>query len=253
MCHLNSAFIQEENIVSLQISDLNVALSHDGKNCFSSFVISILAYFENSQDEKCITSATPVRDSVVHDTQLSFGNDSISEPLNSLQNKVFTEHADHIIGIDNSSHTQEWLKITNGSELSDIQVNAVHKMLLGESSNETDDKIDHNTEDEHLKQGIGLLKQCDFSPDSIKDLQYNDLILKPLIDYLEKGTLPKLQREARRLILRSADDIVIKSLLYHRRNAKCSRTFDHKPKYQLVLPKILIKPVLEIFHDSLMG
>jgi hypothetical protein len=103
-------------------------------------------------------------------------------------------------------------------------------MLLGESSNETDDKIDHNTEDEHLKQGIGLLKQCDFSPDSIKYLQYNDLILKPLIDCLEKGTLPKLQCEARRLILRSADDIVIKSLLYHRRNAKCSRTFDHKPK-----------------------
>jgi hypothetical protein len=62
--------------------------------------------------EKCITSATPVLDSVSHDTQLSFGNDSISEPLNSLQNKVFTEHADHIIGIDNSSHTQEWLKIT---------------------------------------------------------------------------------------------------------------------------------------------
>jgi hypothetical protein len=73
------------------------------------------------------------------------------------------------------------------------------------------------------------------------------------IDYLEKGTLPKLQREARRLILRSADDIVIKSLLYHRRNAKCSRTFDHKPKYQLVLPKILIKPVLEIRNDSPMG
>ena len=196
MCHLNSAFIQEEKIVSLQISDLNVALSHDGKDCFSSYVISILAYFENSQDGKCITSATPVLDSVSHDAQLSFGNDSISEPLNSLQNKVFTEHADHIIGIDNSSHTQEWLKITNVSELSDIQVNAVHKMLLGESSNETDDKTDHNTEDEHLKQGIGILKQCDFSPDSIKDLQYNDLILKPLIDYLEKGTLPKLQREA---------------------------------------------------------
>jgi hypothetical protein len=47
----------------------------------------------------------------------------------------------------------------------------------------------------------------------IKDLQYNDLILKPLIDYLEKGALPKLQREARRLILRSADYIVINSLL----------------------------------------
>jgi hypothetical protein len=57
--------------------------------------------------------STPVLDSVSHDTQLSFGNDSISEPLNSLQNEVFTEHADHIIGIDNSSHTQEWLKITN--------------------------------------------------------------------------------------------------------------------------------------------
>ena len=104
-----------------------------------------------------------------------------------------------------------------------------------------------------MKQGIGLLKQCDFSPDSIKDLQYNDLILKPLIDYLEKGTLPKLQRESRRLILRFADYIVINSLLYHRRYAKCRRTFDHEPKYQLVSPKILIKPVLEIVHDSPMG
>jgi hypothetical protein len=77
MCHLNSAFIQEEKIVILQISDLNVALSHDGKDCFSSYVISIVAYFENSQDGKCITSATPVLDSVSHDAQLSFGNDSI--------------------------------------------------------------------------------------------------------------------------------------------------------------------------------
>jgi hypothetical protein len=33
MCHLNSAFIQEEKIVSLQISDLNVALLYDGKYC----------------------------------------------------------------------------------------------------------------------------------------------------------------------------------------------------------------------------
>jgi hypothetical protein len=37
-------------------------------------------------------------------------------------------------------------KSTNVSELSDIQVNTVHKMVSGESSNET--------EDEHLKQDI---------------------------------------------------------------------------------------------------
>ena len=43
-CHLNSAFIQDENIVSLQISDVNVALSHDGKYCFSSYVISMLGH-----------------------------------------------------------------------------------------------------------------------------------------------------------------------------------------------------------------
>jgi hypothetical protein len=56
-----------------------------------------------------------------------------------------TKAAHHaIIRIDNSLHTQEWLKITNVWELSDIQVNTVHKMLLGESSNETDDKTDHN-------------------------------------------------------------------------------------------------------------
>ncbi|CAG2243081.1 unnamed protein product [Mytilus edulis] len=171
-------------------------------------------------------------------------------------------------------HEREWLKFTNASNLNDISVNAVQKILLGEKSdneltNESQKDNDTSTEDdtsienkpvpivssddELVKRSIELFKRSDFSPDSVKELQRNDVNLRQIIDYLENQVLPHLQRDARRLILRSADYLLMNNLLFHNRNAKCKRTRDHKPKYQLALPKILIRPIMEIFHDSPMG
>ncbi|CAG2242618.1 unnamed protein product [Mytilus edulis] len=171
-------------------------------------------------------------------------------------------------------HEREWLKFTNASNLNDISVNAVQKILLGEKSdneltNESQKNNDISTEDdtsienkpvpivssdeELVKRSIELFKRSDFSPDSVKELQQNDVNLRQIINYLENGILPHLQRDARRLILRSADYSLMNNLLFHTRNAKCKRTSDHMPKYQLALPNILIRPTMEIFHDSPMG
>ena len=95
-----------------------------------------------------------------------------------------------------------------------------------------------------------LFKQSNFTPESVMKLQRRDSSLIPIIAYLEQGDLPKLQRDARRLILRCADYHLCNSLLFHSRNAKCKRTENFKSKYQLVLPRILIQPVLELYHDS---
>ena len=155
-------------------------------------------------------------------------------------------------------HEREWLKFTNASNLNDISVNAVQKILLGEKSdneltNESQKNNDISTEDdtsienkpvpivssddELVKRSIELFKRSDFSPDSVKELQRNDVNLRQIIDYLENQVLPDLQRDARRLILRSADYLLMNNLLFHNRNAKCKRTRDHKPKYQLVYRK----------------
>lgn len=102
-------------------------------------------------------------------------------------------------------------------------------------------------------EGIDLLKQHDFSSSNIQDLQQKDAVLRPIIEYLKTGTLPKLQREARKLILKSSDYMISGDFLYHLRRSKSERSRSHKPNYQLVLPKSLIRSILELCHDSPMG
>ncbi|VDI15248.1 Hypothetical predicted protein [Mytilus galloprovincialis] len=176
--------------------------------------------------------------------------------LNNIDNIIKTQDEQLNDEIDCNSalnlHEREWLKFTNASNLNDISVNAVQKILLGEKSdneltNESQKDNDTSTEDdtsienkpvpivssddELVKRSIELFKRSDFSPDSVKELQRNDVNLRQIIDYLENQVLPHLQRDARRLILRSADYLLMNNLLFHNRNAKCKRTRDHKPKY----------------------
>lgn len=88
-----------------------------------------------------------------------------------------------------------------------------------------------------LKNSIDLFKNSDFTPKNVKDLQRSDSELNSIIQYLDKNKLLKLQRTARRIILLSADYLLIDGLLFHSRNAKCKRT-QRINNFQLVLPKI---------------
>ncbi|CAC5380147.1 unnamed protein product [Mytilus coruscus] len=79
----------------------------------------------------------------------------------------------------------------------------------------------------------------DFKRENIKHLQRLDETLLPVILYLENGTLPKLQKEARRLLLKAPDYSMIDDLLFHSRVAKSKRT-QRMGEFQLVIPKQLI-------------
>lgn len=150
-------------------------------------------------------------------------------------------------GIYSNSVVSKSLEIEDEIEdqFCELSVNTVSKNKTSEE--------DTATEENMVKETIELFKKSDFCPSSVKLLQRKDQKLQPIIDYLEHGTVPKLQREARGLIVKCADYIMSNDLLYHVRNAKNKRNTDHRSKYQLVLPNILVRPVLEQFHDSPMG
>jgi hypothetical protein len=73
-------------------------------------------------------------------------------------------------------------------------------------------------ENDMLKNSIDLFKNSDFTPKNVKDLQRSDSELNSIIQYLDKNKLLKLQRKARRIILLSADYLLIDGLLFHSRS-----------------------------------
>lgn len=91
--------------------------------------------------------------------------------------------------------------------------------------------------------------QVEFSKENINCLQRLDENLLPIIQYLENGILPKLQKEARSLLLKIPDYCILDGLLFHSRKAKSKRTRT-MGEFQLVIPKALIPKILELFHDS---
>jgi hypothetical protein len=101
---------------------------------------------------------------------------------------------------------------------------------------------------------INLFQNCDFTPSNVKILQAKDNDLKAIIKYLRDRTLPYSQKESRKLLLEAADYILVDGILFHSNLSKSNRrkTKIHQ-HYQLVVPKLMIKLVLQMCHDSPMG
>ena len=99
---------------------------------------------------------------------------------------------------------------------------------------------------------VELFQQCDFTPENIRDLQRRDNELIPIINFLKNNTLPDLQKDARKLLLQATDYLLVNDILFHSsvKKSKRKHTLRH---YQLVVPKLLIKFILQICHDSPMG
>ena len=70
-----------------------------------------------------------------------------------------------------------------------------------------------------------------------------------MINYLENGTLTKLQKEARRLLIKVPEYCIMDQLLFHSRLSRSKRTQQMR-EFQLGIPKILIPKILELFHES---
>ena len=96
-------------------------------------------------------------------------------------------------------------------------------------------------------ENVDLFKTFDFSPDKISALQREDCDLRYLIQYLENKELPK-----RQLVNCCRSQPIIVSpmgfcfIVVYRNHSATSQ-------YQLVVPEIMIKTVLALYHDSPMG
>lgn len=76
-----------------------------------------------------------------------------------------------------------------------------------------------------------------------------DSDLKPYIDFLSKGILPKSQKKSRSILLQQSDY----AMLFHSRVANSKRTQSIIAHYQLALQKSFIPTVLKLYHDSTLG
>ncbi|CAC5361631.1 unnamed protein product [Mytilus coruscus] len=99
---------------------------------------------------------------------------------------------------------------------------------------------------------IDLFERSDFSVESLSNLQRKDSDYGKFVSYFDKGELPKSQKEARKLLLQSPDFMLINGLLFHSRIAKSKRAKNLK-NYQLVLPAVVVKTVISMYHDSSLG
>ena len=99
---------------------------------------------------------------------------------------------------------------------------------------------------------LELFSKFDFSVEKIKKLQQNDAEYCSIIKYLESNILPKSQKKARRVLLESSDYVLIDGLLLHSRITKSKRA-KTLSNYQLVVPEIMIKQIVQLYHDSPMS
>lgn len=99
---------------------------------------------------------------------------------------------------------------------------------------------------------LEIFEKFDFSIEKVKELQRTDPELSSLIQYLDNNELPKGQKKARRILLESTDYVIIDGLLMHSRQPKSNRA-KLLDKYQLVVPTIMIKEVVQLYHDTPMS
>lgn len=133
------------------------------------------------------------------------------------------------------------------STISDVNT---HMSDFDKTTDNDSDKTNHNIK----LSDINLFQNCDLTPSNVKDLQAKDNDLKAIIKYLRDRTLPSSQRESRKLLLEAADYILVDGILFHSNLSKSNRRkTKHHQHYQLVVPRLMIKHVLQICHDSPMG
>ena len=104
---------------------------------------------------------------------------------------------------------------------------------------------------ENQLKSINELESSKLTPNKIEELQALDPDISPMIKYLSTGELPKLQRASRLLLVKSADYILVDGVLFHKEpNKRHSNVFSD---YKLVVPKVMQRQIIEMYHDSTIG
>ena len=143
---------------------------------------------------------------------------------------------------DSNSPVPVDLHVTLPEELSTSAVPHSHSSM-------TDTAMDSASNSDPQLKCYEVLTKLNMTPESIYNCQKTDPDLQPILDYFEKGQLPKQQKLARRVLLQHSDFTVLDGMLFHNRLARSVRTKSQR-QYQLVIPKSMIKFVLELCHDS---
>ena len=92
----------------------------------------------------------------------------------------------------------------------------------------------------------------DFSIPNICRLQRQDVNYKPIISYITGNMLPESQKDARKVLVQAADYFMSDNVLYYSRKPKSVRA-QNMSAAQLALPISMVKPVLQLYHESAMG
>ena len=99
-------------------------------------------------------------------------------------------------------------------------------------------------------QSINEFQKSDLTPEKIEQLQNLDPDLAPMIKYLSKGILPKSQKLSRVILVKCSDYILVDNVLFHKDRQTLKRDKLDSGNYQLVLPKIMQREVIQMYHDS---
>ena len=157
-----------------------------------------------------------------------------------LSDQIFNQSTDYN---ENQFYRQDTANNDSHMTASDMTNNDT--MEQGNTSVDSDSNID-------ILKSIEIFQEKGFNANSLRELQRNDTYCKPYIQYLENDTLPKLQKDARKLLLLVPNFHLINGLLFHSRNRKSVRSKVNN-NLQLVIPEILVKTIIQLHHDSTLG
>ncbi|GFO29703.1 retrovirus-related pol polyprotein from transposon [Plakobranchus ocellatus] len=123
-----------------------------------------------------------------------------------------------------------------------------------DSSDRTDDNVDDpsvmlETRTKRLTESLNVFNSSCFSLATVSTLQRKDPDLSPIITYLENSTLPSSQKLSRQIVFKQPHYSPIDGVLFHSWEPKTKRKFVSHD-YTLVLPKVLQKPVIDMYHSS---
>lgn len=92
----------------------------------------------------------------------------------------------------------------------------------------------------------------DFNTEKVQHLQRSNTKLSTIIRYLESNALPKGQKTATRILLESNDYVLVNGLSMRTMQQKSQRS-KTKDSYLLVVPEVMIKEIIKLYHDNPMS
>lgn len=187
-------------------------------------------------------------DSATSQCDATFFNQSTESSQNEEPDKIFNQSTASD-NVQDSDKIFEQTTDVNETQVAYTSENEITNNYTNKRDSDTGIDSDPNV---NILKSIDIFREKGFSIESIHELQRNDTNCRPLIKYLERNELPKLQKEARRLLLLIPNFHLINGILFHTRNRKSVRAKTMN-NFQLVVPEISLKTIIALHHDSTLG